>query len=131
MNRGSHTIPVAVLVRSYELWMSTDLSIREIARAVGVNYRTLHQAIKIAELKGLYGGHLPARGGTVFKVIDCITTGGGLTSPEVQNITGLGKAVARQAIYTAYRRGLVSRRKLCSRDRYYIYEAATATAPGS
>lgn len=50
----SRTIPLETLVRAYELWIVTDLSLRQVSEVLGVAYGTLHQAIARAEDRGLY-----------------------------------------------------------------------------
>lgn len=108
--KGHHVnrvIPIKTMVRAYELYKTTDLRIKEIARALCVDDRKLRRAIAKAESDGLVKT-IPYKG-VNKKIIDALNgVANGLTSKEIGEKTGDGISI-RRAISYAYNAGYLTR----------------------
>ena len=107
----SNKIPLPLLVKAYEIWITTDLTQRQVAKALGVHHRTLNQAIVTAERRGLYGTYKPAFG---IKIVQRFieTNQSKLTTREISEHLNLGLDVTKQACYKLHKEKLIKRRKL-------------------
>ncbi|WP_158657910.1 winged helix-turn-helix domain-containing protein [Agarilytica rhodophyticola] len=115
--RRSNSIPLNKLVRAYELYMTTDMDLKQISRALLLKYTTLRSAIKRAELKGLVGEYIPQTSTKV--VLNCIQTYGAMTAREVADHTGLSAKVCSEQLRRAVNCGAAKAKKKRSYSIYY------------
>ena len=116
----THTIKLRTLARAYELWCSTDMSQREVARTLNVPHRTLVQAIRSAETRGLYGSYKPTSSRRII-VEFMARCPDALTINEISLKLNLGLDVTKQAVYRCYKEGLFTRKQVRKGSRVQKY----------
>lgn len=104
------------LVKAYELWMGSELNLKQVAKALDLNYKQLYFAIMRAEQNGLSSYKTAAH-----KAADLVAAHPGITIVEIADIAGWSTSHATRSLSQAKRKSLVIRRRMMSDKRFAVY----------
>lgn len=119
--RLSKAVPLGTLIRAYELWCSTDMSKCEVARALGVNERTLTSTMQKAEEGGLWTERKVS--GVNPYILDYLRNQPGKTCRQIAKATGLERESLNKRVSYLYKRKELRRVSIPGskgRFKYYV-----------